>query len=87
MLLKEDFSKNNLKQVFNKIKSNFEQGKKVFDEEVATINFWCEGDKDNTIFMQSDEAYAVITYSDILENDESELISYIKEQLTETEDE
>lgn len=87
MLLKEDFSKDNLKQVFNRIKSNFEQGKKVFDEEVATINFWCEGDKDNTIFMQSDEAYAVITYSDILENDENELISYIKEQLTETEDE
>lgn len=87
MLLKEDFSKDNLKQVFNKIKNNFEQGKKVFDEEVATINFWCEGDKDNTIFMQSDEAYAVITYSDILESNENELISYIKEQLTETEDE
>lgn len=87
MLLKEDFGKDNLKQVFNKIKTNFEQGKKVFDEEVATINFWCEGDKDNTIFMQSDEAYAVITYSDILESNENELISYIKEQLTETEDE
>ena len=87
MLLKEDFGKDNLKQVFNMIKSNFEQGKKVFDEEVATINFWCEGDKDSTIFMQSDEAYAVITYSDILEGNENELISYIKEQLTETEDE
>ena len=88
MILKEDFGRDNLKQVFNKIRSNFESGKETFDETVATINFWCDGDEDKTIFMQSGEAYApAITYLDILDSDEEELIQYIKQQLTVTEDE
>lgn len=87
MLLKEDFGRDNLTQVFKHIRSNFEAGNEVFDEEVATINFWCDGDKDRTIFMQSGDAYAVITYSDLMEDDEEELIQYIKRQLSETDDE
>lgn len=87
MLLKEDFGRDNLTQVFKHIRSNFEAGNEVFDEEVATINFWCDGDKDQTIFMQSGDAYAVITYSDLMEDDEEELIQYIKRQLSETDDE
>lgn len=87
MLLKEDFGRDNLTQVFKHIRSNFEAGNEVFDEEVATINFWCDGDKDRTIFMQSGDAYAVITYSDLMEDSEEELIQYIKRQLSETDDE
>lgn len=88
MLLKEDFNKDDLKKVFSSIRNHFESGNEQFDETIGAINFWCDGDKDKTIFMQSDDAYAQpLTYQDIVNGDEDEMIAQIKIELAETDNE
>ena len=82
MLLKEEFGQNVIRQVLDKIQSYYDSGVNKFDENIGTLNFWSEDDKDGTVFIESDEAYATVLMSDITEENINDIIKDIKKQLT-----
>ena len=82
MLLKEEFGQDVIKQVVDKIKSYSDAGVNKFDETIGTLNFWSEKDRDGTVFIESDGAYATVLMSDINDENMDEIIKDIKKQLT-----
>jgi len=77
-----------VKKILSKIKENFTSENFRFDEVIGDYNFWCNEDKDNTVFIQAKNGscYATICKQDIDNESETDILESIKYQLDNTQD-
>ena len=88
MLILEDIGVQNdiVKKILSKIKQNFTSDNFRFDENIEDYNFWCNEDKDRTVFIQAKDGscYATICKQDIDNEPETDILESIKYQLDNT---
>lgn len=85
ILENKSISEDIVKQIVNKIKEHFDNEDFDFEDTVQGIQFWCDNDKEKTVFIQTeDECYATVNKQNFENIDIQDIVTGIKGQLDAT---
>lgn len=87
LLENKTISENIIEKIINAVKDRFDKEEYKFDLKIGDkIIFWCDGDNEKTVFIQTKDemSYATFTKSDLETYGVDEIVEGLEEQLSAT---